>query len=160
MIGRWANRIGASKKWVQALDLASRRQFEQALGLVEAIETLSPRGSNPRPTKFSVDVDVLKACLLSNLNRHEDALKLIVHLNSVFEGKTSMEKEYLEGYLSELAHFVIHRSGLSAPRELEALLQKDLNSIDLERVPQHLKSKFPLPAHPRWPGNGSTATDG
>jgi hypothetical protein len=85
------------------------------------------------------------------MRRYEEALKLINYLQEVLKPGVSAERDYLRGYLSELAHFAIANSGSHTVRsELEPLLNIELRQIELQRVPAHIKRNFPLPGHPKW----------
>lgn len=150
MIRTWLNRVKAARRWVEALELASKGKFNDALSLVEKIEKMNVKRNASRPTKAGVELVVLKASLLCSLGKYQDALDLITHIQQFLNGRTSTEKDYLEGISRSLLILQFHAGTHPGPPELESSLRKDLNSIDLKRVPAHLKRKFPLPAHPDW----------
>jgi hypothetical protein len=151
MIVNWINRLRASRRWIRALDLAAKERFEAALAEVHSIENLALHQTHGT-TEFDIHLQLLKAWLLIEVKKPRDAIPIIVRLDQLFgSGAQSPLREYLRGYISLLAQHVVHAVPADAGKpELSSLLKFDVTQINLDRVPKHIKQKFPLPTHPNW----------
>jgi hypothetical protein len=143
------NRVRASFRWVHALDLASKRQYRNALDVLVSIERLfSDDGA--RHIEFETEVALLKASMLVHLKQYNEALASISKINKTLTDRAVRNSEYFLGYLSELFRFVISREQLVTPLGVRDLVNVRLEDIDLHMVPKRLKMNFPLPSHPEW----------
>ena len=142
-------RIRATYRWVKALDLASKRQYREALGQLESIEQLNLDNDGSRYIEFHTQVAMLKASMLAHLDRYPDALKIISRVDKTLLDQAVPNSDYLRAYLSELARFTISNGQILIPRDLVGLINFRVADVDLT-VPTHIKKKFPLPAHPNW----------
>ena len=143
------NRVRASFRWVKALDLASKRQYRNALDVLVSIERfLSSEAA--RHVEFETEVALLKASMLAHLERYNEALASISKINKTLTDRAVPNSEYLLGYLSELFRLIISREQLVTPLGVRDLVNVRLENIDLHLIPKHVKMNFPLPSHPEW----------
>jgi hypothetical protein len=140
LLRRWKLAIA----WDQALDLAAHHKFVEALKKISLIEDIGKDLS--KQTEFSVRMRILKAVILFNLKRWQEALNVIEHLQPILTKKgIGPQSKYLAGYVSWLAREIIDQSGKKEfETRLRPILTFDLHEIDLNKVPAHLKRKFPL----------------
>jgi hypothetical protein len=150
---RLFNRVRAARWWVKALDLASKAQYEQALEYLKLMEATDLSSRTGGVSRYEVYGRLLKALLLVDTNRYDEALDVLEAVVHQIDSITSMNDElkYLRCYASVLGHEAAnHLVELRRNTGFESLFTINYRTVDLKRVPLHIKRKFPLRTHPNW----------
>ena len=151
MLQSWFNRVRAARLWVSAVDSCSKERFSDAFQAIESIEKIIPPSNGSKADEFDPRLPLLKALVLIKLDRTEEALRLIKGLDQVLRRSTIAQLKYLRGYMSLLMQTVKYYNRFAAiDPELEPLLRLNLEDIDLDKVPSHIKRIFPIPSHSKW----------
>jgi hypothetical protein len=140
-------RVRAALWWNKALDLAAHGAYERALGYVEAFE--NTYSGLPKGSKYGTYSKLLKGFILVNLSRFDQALCVLATAQKQMQSipNPNPELEYLMCYAGGLGRSAMILSGKVADTPL---FIEDFDRVDLDRVPAHIKRKFPLRTHPCW----------
>jgi hypothetical protein len=142
---RLKERFLASRRWVIALEFASKKEYASAMKEIDYIEK-SIDESPQKPSVFLIELLTLKCLVLLNSGRIADSLISIRRLYRFVEKSESIEGRYIRNYIALLAHSISeHDPRLIADKELNSLLNYQMDRDALDRAPEHLKRKFPLP---------------
>lgn len=130
--------IFGARLWLQSLELARKRDYQLALGKLIRMENM---GVAPY-TEYCL----LRGFIEYMLSKNESsvyyldlAIEKIISSNKF----TNMEKGYLKLYANGL---LSEQSGKQ--------YKPDYKVVELDKVPNHMKDKFPLIDHPEWKHEG------
>lgn len=129
-------RINDALKWVAALQLAAREEYNAALDKLESIKGM----------KDSVQPTLLRAMIHLELGQYQlaqnDADAVIARIGT---DKRNVTELYLAAYANWVGDLANARRNVKYAKYLP-----DYSCIDLQKVPSDIIRKFPLREHPGW----------
>jgi len=136
------DRFRAAFGWVRAYGLSSRGRYEEALRLIQSINT-APTGPRANWSLFEI-------YQLSLLRRHVETLRSAIAFVDQYAAKQSLSAN--ERYFVSFAKW----AGVEAFYQLfpatppPAKLEQDFSTYRLSEVRSRWKRTFPMRIHPHW----------
>ena len=140
-ISEFRKAIRVAILWNRALNLASQQKFCEALQCMEEIDGIVDRQD--------VEFSLFRGFLYFATAENEKASKILCEIHKMItESKrySTEEKEYLKCYASVSGERAIRKLGGDDQHPFYV----DYDNVILEKVPKHLRRKFPLRDHPKW----------
>jgi hypothetical protein len=144
-------RFLVAKHWVKARTYASREDCENALVSLKWLEEHGAFSGPKGITRLGVYGGLLRSLCLTRVKRYDSAMEELAPLQRFLQDGTSEESRYLRCYAARLiAYAVTQLSPQTLPTDVRILSSLDYASVDLTKVPSHVKKNFPLDEHPQW----------
>ena len=127
--------------WNRALNFGSQSRYCEALQCMEEIDGIVDRQK--------VEFSLFRGFLYFATAENEKAFNLLSEVHKMItESKrfSTEEKEYLKCYASESGVMAIRKLGGDDQHPFYVNYDKVL----LEKIPKHLREKYPLRDHPKW----------
>jgi hypothetical protein len=134
-------------QFVRAVDLFAKGHDDEALHLATAVESTTARIARHVPSKYNIYSGILRGNILFSMRRYLEAASVLADVKRKLNLITRPPEEvkYLHNFVSYLG-----LAALSAlPADSASLITPSMfNSaypqVDLEKVPAHIKRKFPM----------------
>ncbi len=141
--------VKASYYWDRALQAASRGEYEESLKNIQMISDIG---------RLTLANSLLKGFLCYAMCNYRESLEILSRIEGELEKSRKYnqdEKRYLKCYASVWRKRALEKfselEGETAIANVPCVV--DYLSVDLNKIPKHLKDKFPLRSHPAWVGH-------